>query len=83
MNNKDKFTVRNWNKEANAVLVMWSGIIGSITAFTPQFLAVVHESPIPISPMLDVWVTWILKLATITLALFSIFTKKKEDGAER
>lgn len=77
-----KFTIKNWNKEANAVLVMVSGIIGSITAFTPQFLSVLHEAPVPISETVDLWITWVLKMATITLALFSIFTKNKEAKNE-
>lgn len=72
-----KFTIQNWNKEANAILVMFAGIIGSITAFTPQFLAVLHEAPIPISDMVDAWITWILKIATLTLSILSIFTKKQ------
>ena len=72
-----KFTISNWNKEANAYLVMWAGIIGSVTAFTPQFLAVLHEAPIPVSTTVDDWITWLLKIATLTLSLLSIFTKKQ------
>ena len=79
---KNKFTIKNWNKEANAKLIVASGIIGSITAFTPQFLAVIHEAPIQITPLLDAWVTWILKLATIILAFLAIFTKKENAPAE-
>lgn len=74
-----KFTIKNWNKEASAILVMFAGIVGTITAFTPQVLAVLHEAPVEISTKVDEWITWILKFATLTLAIFSIFTKKKED----
>lgn len=72
-----KFTISNWNKEANAKLVMWAGIIGSITAFTPQFLAVLHEAPVPVSTLVDEWITWLLKLATLSLSVLAIFTKKQ------
>ena len=73
-----KFTISNWNKEANAILVMWTGIIGSLTAFTPQVLSVLHEAPIPISQAVDEWITWALKVGTLTLPILSIFTKKQK-----
>ena len=68
----------NWRKPAHEALVMASGIVGSATAFTPQLLSVLHESPFPVSPLVDEWVEWILKLATVCLAGLTIFSKKQE-----
>lgn len=66
----------NWNKPAHEVLVMATGIISSATAFTPQLLSVLHEAPFPVSDTVDAWVEWVLKVATVVLSAFTIFTQK-------
>jgi hypothetical protein len=66
----------NWQMPTHAGIAMASGIVGSITAFMPQFLSVLHEAPFPIATLVDDWINWIFKLATVTLGLLSIFYKK-------
>jgi uncharacterized membrane protein len=74
--------LKNWKDSTSGVLVLITGIVASLTAFTPQFLSVLHEAPFPVSTLVDDWLTWILKLATIILSLFSIFTKAKSANDE-
>ena len=75
-------SLKNWKETSKAGLVMASGIVGSVTAFTPQFLSVLHEAPFPISNTVDAWVEWSLKMSTISLAFFTIFTKKADEKQE-
>ena len=77
-----KFSVSNWRQPAHEAYVMASGIVGSATAFTPQLLSVLHEAPFPVSNMVDAWVEWILKVATVILACITIFSKKTQPAAE-
>ena len=72
----------NWSKPSHASITMATGIVGSMTAFMPQFLSVLHEAPFPIATLVDDWVNWVFKLATVTLSLFSIFYKKTTEIAE-
>jgi uncharacterized membrane protein len=71
--------LKHWKDSTSGALVLVTGIVASLTAFTPQFLSVLHEAPFPVSTLVDDWLTWILKLATIILSLFSIFTKAKTN----
>jgi hypothetical protein len=79
MNNL-KLEWQNWAHPTRANLVLITGIVASLTAFTPQFLAVLHEAPFPVSVNVDNWITWLLKMATVVLSLFSIFSKSPESN---
>lgn len=72
----------NWNKPAHSGLVMATGILANLTAFTPQLLSVLHEAPFPVSSTIDAWIEWILKIATVTVSVITIFTKKPETSTE-
>lgn len=71
-------SLSNWHGPSPAGLVMASGIVGSLTAFAPQLLDVLHEAPFPVSETLDAWIAWVLKVSTVILALLTIFTKHGE-----
>jgi len=71
-----KMSVKNWNKPAHEVFVLATGIVGSATAFTPQLLSVLHEAPFPVSLTVDAWIEWILKVATVGISAFTIFSRK-------
>ncbi len=73
--NKLKTNFQNWNLPSNPTLVMWTGIVASITAFSDQFITFLHEAPFPVASEVDLWIKWILKGATIALSFLSIFTK--------
>ena len=72
------FSIKNWNKASQPTLVMATGIISSATAFAPQFLSVLHEAPFPVSSMVDAWITWLMKVATVTFSVLSIFSRHQE-----
>ena len=73
-------SISNWNKEANGFLVLAMSIVGTLTAFSNEVINILHEAPFPVSPIVDDWIMWLLKLATLTLSIVTVFTTRSESG---
>lgn len=74
-----KFSFKNWRKESNAILVLITLILANGSIFSEQLITLLHEAPFTVSPKVDEWIIWTLKVITFVMSVISIFTKKKDD----
>lgn len=72
-------SLKNWNKEANGWLVLAMSIVGTLTAFSNEVINILHEAPFPVPASADHWIQWLLKVATLTLSIITVFTKRTES----
>jgi len=72
----------NWKLPTHHALVLATGVVSSLMAFSDQFLAFLHEAPFPVSTDVDLWVKWLLRGATLCLTFVSIFLGPKHGTDE-
>lgn len=71
---------QNWKSPSRASLTTWTGIVGSVTAFSPEFISFLHQAPFPVSGEVDLWVAWLLKGATVGMSFITIFTRVNQSN---
>jgi hypothetical protein len=73
------WSFKNFNKAANTLLTMISGIVGIIAVWNEEVLSVLHEAPFPVSDSVDIWVKWILKISSLALTIITLGSKKQDQ----
>lgn len=73
------WSFKNWNKAANTLLTMITGIVGIVAVWSDEILSVLHEAPFPVSESVDIWVKWVLKITSLILTVITLGNKKQDQ----
>ena len=72
------FSTKNLTKNANALLTLCAGSIGLLAVWSKQVLLIIHQAPFPVSPNIDIWVDWILKVVASILGFWTLLSKANQ-----
>ncbi len=73
------WSFKNFNKAANTLLTMISGIVGIVAVWNEEVLAVLHEAPFPVADSVDIWVKWVLKISSLALTIITLGSRKQDQ----
>lgn len=68
-------SIKNWSAAPSSALALATSIVATFMAFADQIISLLHEAPFPVPASVDAWITWTLKVATLTLSILTVFTK--------
>ncbi len=69
---------KNWNKKPGNLLTTIFGVFSVLLSVKDEFLSLLHEMPIPINPVVDLWIQWLFKAGVWVTSVLMVLSRKRD-----
>lgn len=69
---------KNWNKKPDNILTTIFGIFSVLLSVKDEFITLLHEMPIPIDPVIDLWIQWLFKVGVWVTSVLMLLSRKRD-----
>ncbi len=69
---------KNWNKKPGNLLTTIFGIFSVLLSVKDEFIALLHEMPMPIDPVIDLWIQWLFKVGVWVTSVLMLLSRKRD-----
>lgn len=71
-------SLSNISSIASAKIVNLTMLIAGCAIYIDQILEMIHSAPFPVSPLVDEWIRWIIRVAGTIMVIYTAMSKKKD-----